>query len=121
MNLYVSIILLVVYLSGCGFLTPKEISIAQLIADYQENEFDARTKYRGQTLTFTATVSHFEDSDEFIRVDLEDGRVSCFTDKSSQPDAYSKLAYSKLKRGEIRTFKGVVSKETITLTECEIK
>jgi hypothetical protein len=115
MKLYISILLLLVTSTGCGFNSPKEVSISQVIADYQESA-EAPTKYRGQTLIFTATVSDFAELDEFIQVDLEDGRVICFIDKSSHPDAFSKL-----KRGETSTFKGVVTKETISLTSCEIK
>jgi hypothetical protein len=97
---------------------PEEVSVSQLIADYQENSVAASTEYNGKTLTFTATVSHNAELNGVTSVHLENGSVICSSDQSSQSDVHSNL-----KRGEVRKFVGVVGNDLdiILLTKCKIK
>lgn len=125
----ISALTLLICLSGCSpaktILPPIKMSVAQVIADYEENESAADNLYEGRELIISGNVSHFSQIRDTIGVNLETENpksqwsVMCVINKSDESDAYSQL---KTVRAAIftGTVKRVADKKFIHLINCRL-
>lgn len=101
-----------------------EISVAQLIADYEKNEPAAGNLYEGKRLNISGEVTNIATIRDTIGVSLkiDDSRshwsVICLINKSDEQNTYSKS-----KIGIVATFVGTVrrveDKKFVQLTNCQ--
>ena len=96
------------------------VHVTQLVKDYEDNEFAADEKYKGQIILVRGNITHFADTLGTASIQLETGEILMSLTCNMHPSEKPKLA--KLRKGDdvlvFGTLDGLSAGMFLTMKDC---